>query len=42
MKLGKFGANTPATVVELEKQRLADFEVLLRGLRDQLAKLEAL
>ena len=41
-KLGKFGANTPAAVVDQEKQRLGDFETLIRGLRDQLAKLEAL
>jgi valyl-tRNA synthetase len=41
-KLGKFGPNTPAAVVDQEKQRLADFEILIRGLRDQRAKLEGL
>ena len=41
-KLGKFGPNTPAVVVEQEKQRLADFESLIRGLREQLGKLEGL
>ncbi|MET0230432.1 MAG: valine--tRNA ligase [Rhodanobacteraceae bacterium] len=41
-KLGKFGPNTPAPVVDQEKQRLGDFEVLIRGLRDQLRKLEEL
>jgi valyl-tRNA synthetase len=41
-KLAKFGPNTPAAVVAQEKQRLADFEVLIRGLRDQHAKLEGL
>ena len=28
-KLGKFGANTPAAVVDQEKQRLAEFTALL-------------
>jgi valyl-tRNA synthetase len=40
-KLGNanFVANAPAVVVEQEKQRLADFDTLLAGLRDQLARL---
>ena len=41
-KLGKFGPNTPANVVEQEKQRLAEFSTLIAGFREQLGKLEAL
>jgi valyl-tRNA synthetase len=41
-KLGKFGPNTPAAVVEQEKVRLAEFAALLGGLREQLGKLSAL
>ncbi|HJT97229.1 MAG TPA: valine--tRNA ligase [Rhodanobacteraceae bacterium] len=41
-KLGRFGPNTPAAVVEQERQRLGDFDTLIRGLRDQLGKLEGL
>jgi valyl-tRNA synthetase len=38
-KLGRFGPNTPAAVVEQEKQRLVDFRRTLDGLRGQLGKL---
>jgi len=38
-KLGKFGPNTPAAVVEQEKQRLADFTTTLAGLREQSERL---
>ena len=41
-KLARFGPNTPAAVVEQEKQRLAEFVGLLGGLRDQLAKLASI
>jgi valyl-tRNA synthetase len=41
-KLGKFGANTPAAVVEQEKQRLADFTTTLAGMREQSARLAQL
>jgi valyl-tRNA synthetase len=41
-KLGKFGPNTPAAVVDQERQRLSDFNSLLGGMRDQLGKLGAL
>jgi valyl-tRNA synthetase len=41
-KLGRFGPNTPAAVVEQEKQRLTEFAGLLSGLRDQLAKLASI
>jgi valyl-tRNA synthetase len=40
-KLARFGPNTPAAVVEQEKQRLAEFTSLLAGLREQLGKLDA-
>jgi valyl-tRNA synthetase len=38
-KLGRFGPNTPAAVVEQEKQRLAEFGTMLDGLRDQAGRL---
>ena len=41
-KLGKFGPNTPAAVVDQEKQRLSEFTMLLGGMRDQLGKLDAI
>jgi valyl-tRNA synthetase len=41
-KLGKFGANTPAAVVEQEKQRLADFTTTLAGMREQAERLTQL
>jgi valyl-tRNA synthetase len=41
-KLGKFGPNTPATVVEQEKQRLADYTTTLAGLREQASRLDAM
>jgi len=41
-KLGKFGANTPAAVVEQEKQRSADFMTTLAGLREQSERLAQL
>jgi valyl-tRNA synthetase len=41
-KLGKFGPNTPATVVDQEKQRLADYTTTLAGLREQAARLDLL
>ncbi|MCP5473603.1 MAG: class I tRNA ligase family protein [Rhodanobacteraceae bacterium] len=41
-KLGNasFVANAPAAVVEQEKQRIADFTTAIKGLREQLGKLE--
>ena len=39
-KLGRFGPNTPAAVVEQEKQRLADRAATIAGLREQAARLE--
>jgi valyl-tRNA synthetase len=41
-KLGRFGPNTPAAVVEQEKQRLSEFTTLLGGLREQLGKLDSI
>ena len=41
-KLGKFGANTPAAVIEQEKQRLADYTSTLAGLREQAGRLDAM
>jgi valyl-tRNA synthetase len=41
-KLGKFGPNTPAAVVEQEKQRLADYTSTLAGLREQAGRLDAM
>ncbi|MBA8888484.1 valyl-tRNA synthetase [Dokdonella fugitiva] len=38
-KLGNFGEKTPATVVEQEKQRLADFTSTVAALREQLERL---
>jgi valyl-tRNA synthetase len=38
-KLARFGPNTPAAVVEQEKQRLAEFGTMLEGLRDQAERL---
>ena len=38
-KLGNFGANTPAPVVDQEKQRVADRTTQLDGLREQAARL---
>ena len=38
-KLANFGPKTPPTVVEQEKQRIADFTATLNGLRDQADKL---
>jgi valyl-tRNA synthetase len=39
-KLGNFGANTPAAVIEQEKQRVADRTFELSGLREQAQRLE--
>jgi len=39
-KLANFGEKTPATVVEQEKQRLADFRSTVAALRAQLARLQ--
>ena len=41
-KLARFGPNTPAAVVDQEKQRLSEFTTLLGGLGDQLGKLGSL
>jgi valyl-tRNA synthetase len=41
-KLGRFGPNTPAAVVDQEKQRLSEHTTLIGGMRDQLGKLGAL
>ncbi|MDR3389283.1 MAG: valine--tRNA ligase [Rudaea sp.] len=41
-KLANFGTKTPATVVDQEKQRLADFSAQLAGLREQAGRLAAL
>ncbi|HJT99187.1 MAG TPA: valine--tRNA ligase, partial [Rhodanobacteraceae bacterium] len=41
-KLGRFGPNTPAAVVEQEKQRLKEFATTLDGLRGQAAALDKL
>jgi len=41
-KLGKFGPNTPAAVVDQEKQRLSEHTTLIGGMRDQLGKLGSL
>jgi valyl-tRNA synthetase len=38
-KLANFGEKTPATVVEQEKQRLAEFTTTVAALREQLARL---
>jgi valyl-tRNA synthetase len=38
-KLGRFGPNTPAAVVEQEKQRLADYTATLAALRAQFERL---
>jgi valyl-tRNA synthetase len=38
-KLGNFGEKTPATVVEQEKLRLADFTSTVAALREQLERL---
>jgi valyl-tRNA synthetase len=39
-KLARFGPNTPAAVVEQEKERLADRAATIAGLREQAARLE--
>ncbi len=41
-KLANFGPNTPATVIEQEKQRVAERSVALNGLREQAGRLAAL
>jgi valyl-tRNA synthetase len=41
-KLANFGPNTPAPVIEQEKQRVADRSAQLNALREQLARLQAL
>jgi valyl-tRNA synthetase len=41
-KLARFGPNTPAAVVDQEKQRLQEFTLLLGGLREQFGKLGSL
>src|SRR6185312_12974631 len=38
-KLANFGVNTPATVIEQEKQRVAERSVALNGLREQAQRL---
>ncbi|MHB8448163.1 MAG: hypothetical protein ACYC9P_09600 [Rudaea sp.] len=38
-KLANFGANTPAHVVDQEKQRVAERGVALNGLREQADRL---
>ncbi|MDE1961709.1 MAG: class I tRNA ligase family protein, partial [Xanthomonadaceae bacterium] len=38
-KLANFGANTPAAVVEQEKQRVAERSIALNGLREQAQRL---
>ncbi|HEU4665934.1 MAG TPA: valine--tRNA ligase [Dokdonella sp.] len=38
-KLAQFGPNTPAQVVDREKQRIAEFSATLAALREQMAKL---
>jgi len=40
-KLANFGPNTPATVIEQEKQRIAERTVALNGLREQAQRLAA-
>ena len=40
-KLANFGPNTPATVIEQEKQRVAERSVALNGLREQAQRLAA-
>ncbi|MBC6942261.1 MAG: valine--tRNA ligase [Xanthomonadales bacterium] len=40
-KLANFGERTPATVVEQERQRVAEFEATLAKLREQLKQLAA-
>jgi len=40
-KLGNFGANTPAAVVEQEKQRISDRTIELNGLREQAQRLNS-
>ncbi|MGA9335862.1 MAG: valine--tRNA ligase [Rudaea sp.] len=41
-KLANFGPNTPTAVIEQEKQRVAERNVQLTGLRDQAARLAAM
>ena len=41
-KLANFGPNTPAAVVEQEKQRVAERTVQLNGLREQLERLSGI
>jgi valyl-tRNA synthetase len=41
-KLGRFGPNTPAQIVDQEKQRLAEFDALIRALREQAERLAGL
>jgi len=40
-KLGNFGANTPAAVVEQEKQRISDRTIEMNGLREQAQRLNS-
>ena len=41
-KLANFGANTPAAVIEQERQRVTERTAQLNGLREQAQRLAAL